>query len=213
MSLLGKADPLEDERTMLRRQRTRLMAISVITLLYVLAGISLTKISIFGNTFDITRPEYLEGGLWIGWGYWLWRFLQYFRELKYGEPRLIFNREMPAVLLKIVKKRVLQNPDFKEEHAKCRSRVSAVLTAAEPPAPDAYFWEIGTEYATRCRGKSHSEMGYQENERVMGTELRWARIRVIGRMVFFTPYFTDHVLPLLLATLPVLAAVCRYLEL
>lgn len=65
----------------LRKQRTKLIGISIALWLYEGLGLSFEKISILGNDINVTYPLALQFGLWGAGFYWLLRFYQVYHHL------------------------------------------------------------------------------------------------------------------------------------
>ncbi|GEM_PF-2952761 len=63
------------------RQRRALIVISLMMVLYEKLGIEIETINILGNTALINNPLNVTNLAWIGWGYFLVRYYQYFRDL------------------------------------------------------------------------------------------------------------------------------------
>lgn len=65
-----------------KKQRTKLISMSIVLWLYEGLGLSWEKISILGNDIVITYPSVLRIGIWFAGFYWFFRFNQFYLALK-----------------------------------------------------------------------------------------------------------------------------------
>lgn len=63
------------------RQRRGLLAASLALLFYESAGLVVRKISLLGNTVDVTNPSRAGIFLWVAWAYFFLRYYQFLRDL------------------------------------------------------------------------------------------------------------------------------------
>ena len=64
------------------RQRRNLIISSLVLTFAQASGLTITKLNIFGNEFDLAHPYSVITALWIATWYWAIRYYQYFTELK-----------------------------------------------------------------------------------------------------------------------------------
>ena len=70
----------EDDLQMFRRQRSRLMVVSLSLTFIIVAGIQFNEINLLGNKTEVENPEYVEGAIWCLLAYWLWRYYAFFKK-------------------------------------------------------------------------------------------------------------------------------------
>lgn len=63
----------------LLRQRRNLIAVSAFLILFDIAGVQVSKVSLLGNELIVGNVEVLIYGAWCLWGYFLLRYYQYWR--------------------------------------------------------------------------------------------------------------------------------------
>lgn len=83
------------------RQRRNLIGVSLVLLFITYSGISLNKLNILGNEFDIANPRIIDTSLWIAFLYWLLRYFQYLhfvgnRGIEDAYARKLFIWAMPS---------------------------------------------------------------------------------------------------------------------
>lgn len=183
-------------------QRRRLLSISVVLGVYLLAGVSLRTASVFGNQFEIGKPVVVPIALWLFWFYWLVRYLQFRRDLGNEEWQERYEQEMRLILPRALAKRYIHTPEWRKEHAECRTRVFAALVTCENHEP--LYWTVSFWLQANCTiGKKwHNTSRPLENQNVNCRHVRLERIRARLRVYARTPYFTEYVLPVVVALLP-----------
>lgn len=200
-------------RDKLAKQRSRLIAISVATFLYMIAGITLETVSILGNVFDIERPWFVGVGLGIGLFYWLIRYLHYFRESKYGEPLIAHEREFKKVIRPHIAKAARSRADFKVGLMLEPSADEEKINRIDAEVNDVTWvlksrCEVAATIILEFEGESKTHT-YESNVRLEGRELRAVKFRTLFRVATRTPYFMEHILPLVLAAVPIVLFVYR----
>lgn len=75
---MSNGNPLRDA---FLRQRRNLMIVSLVLLFVEAAELTINELNLLGNPLILKNPATITYALWVGFGYWLWRYYVYFYDL------------------------------------------------------------------------------------------------------------------------------------
>jgi len=185
----------------LRRERLPLVVVSLVLVLYELAGVRFSSISVFGTNVELTYPESVGWVLRIGWFYCFLRYVQWLRELDSKEYKTRLDQEFFRFLLNPAK-RAFMRSDAWEEHRGCRTKVAVRPT--DPPHRDIMFggWEVPIWLDYSCSEPKRESGSLSVQPLVKGVPLLLAKIEAFLTVLLVTPYFTEYWLPVLVGIVP-----------
>lgn len=212
------ADDSDTIRNGFVRQRRTLIAMSVILFLYEKLGIVIDSINILGNTAHITDPSSIVALLWVAWGYFLWRYYQYFRDL--GNKG--FYNAYHGKLARLAKPRaqekfqrwLLQNREnlFPEAVSPLRIEFREVGLVEN-------FWrhwklsvdvEVFFDVQEQSLGIAHTSQRLKDREvKLSWQELIWPRVRSWWHVLVHTRLVTEYLGPFAIGLFPVLSWLTR----
>lgn len=183
----------QEHREAFIRQRRSLFIVSLVLLFAETSELTLSKLNIFGNELLIRHPIVVNVFLWVAWGYWLARFLQYLGHVR-GLTEILdtYRDRLDGWVRELVRRRATP---------KCLS------------PNNYYFKDISTRSLWQwhvLHGESVPVEGpprtHREEDRVTILnfgDLLVPRIRAWLYVVLGTRSVTEYVLPLLVAVVPV----------
>lgn len=179
------------------------MAVSIASALYVSAGVRIDKISLLGNSWDITNPEIVSFGVLAAYLYFLARYYQHLRDLGDPGPREalvrrvgdLVKRRATALFREAYPKqyeteKVLSNIRFSHKlHGNGDLKGSWQLTFEGVMN---FTWPDGSPGTTLIKDERRTEPVRTSD-----------RARAVFWVAFNTRFFTEYYLPFLVALLPV----------
>jgi hypothetical protein len=166
-----------------------------------IAGVSLKTVSILGTEIDIERPWIIGLGLGFGWGYWLLRYYQSFRWSGYANRQAYYEPELKTVMPSIVKKLAPKRDDYKNAFGKIDIAKEWADVREVIPADRYGECSVAAEYYVVARG-SNDATNIGIKFKIGGKDFKRARKRAHVSMAMRTPYYTEYILPFVLAALP-----------
>ena len=189
------------------RQRRKLLGISVLLFVYLLAGVSIEQISLFGNDFPIESPEYLVVGLWMLHIYWLFRYYQYFRDLdRVGFHDLATYRMEETIIPRLGLKTVKQGKFTKylEENFP-DGKIDVVDTDTRQSQGGLWVVHLTVRFQSETHDKYEESDNKRETIPLEGWPVRLAWLQAYSWMFLNTRLFTEFILPFFVGAAPFLA--------
>ena len=206
---------IEDDPTF-QRQRRLLLLISMVLVFYVLTGVEISEISVFGNTAELQSQRGVGVFLWVLWGYWLIRCYQSFTEQDIsGMEAAIKKREITPLLL-CAKWMAPRDEDFIKHAIEDTSitdpKVSLVRNGMfeqgiKAPGVRWVKAEVSVYNRGNKMGPSVETMAgpYPVNEMMNSFIRGYSK----GRTMLETRFFTEFFLPFVVAATPVIVCVLK----
>jgi hypothetical protein len=185
------------------RQRRNIISISLFIFFYTLLGIHIHEINIFGTKAEIGNPSHIETILWIFWAYFLLRYYQHCPNQEFFiEYRQKLNSYADkAADLKVTS--ILSDNEKSTEFTKSNIQLSQI------GMEDKYRWKY--RFSGNVEYDNNSKpyvVGYNdESFEISLADMRFPRFRAFMSVCINTPYFTDYILPYILALTPVCLSV------
>ena len=193
----------ETLRTDFARQRRSLIAVSVAHALFLGAGVSLTEVNLLGTKLELTNPRVVPLGLWLFLTYFLLRYYQHFSDLNDKGPSTAFSDELGRMLARrgresfeksfpkqYMPEQALTNPVF---------RYDMVASNGDPKGK----WTVAVRGTmTAQAGETRTVTTFFPDTTIALRVSLEDRVRAWMWVAANTRYFTEYVLPILLAALP-----------
>ncbi|MGH8399626.1 MAG: hypothetical protein ACRESU_00865 [Gammaproteobacteria bacterium] len=203
-----------EKHTAFNRQRRFLMAISIVMIFITSADIKLKTIDIFGTTFDVLNPDVVTLTLWIAFGYWFGRYLQFLTYLQdrhiYGTFRDRIFKYTYKYAEEEFKKQILA--EYKQKNYEVRRiEVSSKGWDKRPSMKNPFsrrsisiIGNVGcmVGVVSKVEGENRVIDIKQSKQQYIST---W--VRALSYTYFVTPLFTEYVLPPLLAAIAIVVGV------
>ena len=190
------------------RQRRCLIAASLGLLLLQSVGLTLDKISIFGNEFLIQRTELLSVALWVTYFYFLIRYYQHFHDLGDTGINTMYNIRVNTGIgdwaYKKIKRDFLnsQDPDKNKKYIFRKYESKKALIDKRAAMIDiSVSGEIITE---KDRNISRSGFDINKTEYANWWIVYRIRIQAVGHIFIRTRLVTEYYLPFIVAAGPLL---------
>lgn len=175
---------------------------SLVLMAYIVTGVSIETLQVLGNIFNIARPELVPAVLWVAWAYFLLRYYQLYRDLADSGPRDAYYRFLDRIAIRRAREQVPAklgnaflsggNPrDYRWRFHDER------VTDRGPP-----LWCVSLSATAQLKGSSHVMTNMNETVLVGG---RWDSARAWAAVAFHTRFFTEYVLPGVVACAPIVA--------
>lgn len=175
--------------------------VSLVLVLYELAGVRLSSLSVFGTNVELTYPESVGWVLRIAWLYCFLCYVQWLRELDTNEYRTRFEEEFFRLLVRPAV-RAYMHGDFKEEHAACRTRVDA-KPSDKPHRSVLGGWEVPIWFSHECSAPKRHAGSSPVGPSVSEAPLLLAKLKAFLTVLLVTPFFTEYWLPVAVRLAPV----------
>lgn len=95
------------------RQRRNLIISSIVLLFSQASGMSIKKLSVFGNDIELAHPHSITALIWVATIYWLIRYYQYLRDLPSTGTKDIYYRKFAAYIPNVALNRLkAKRPDL-----------------------------------------------------------------------------------------------------
>lgn len=202
------SDLKTDKRVRFERQRRNLMISSTTMIIYAWVGLEVNTINVLGNQFSIRNTTGVETLLWLLFGYFFIRYLQFFFVVENKEFIPMYHESMEkhvqSVAIETQKNNTIPGILKKEPKAKnfCYSVRSFKIMKKYPNRWEvnlqgsiAYAYDTG---AATC-GTGSLEMV------ISGKQLYWPKIKSMCRIGVLTPHITEYFLPFILSALAVIS--------
>jgi len=190
-------------RTDFSRQRRSLMAVSVAHSLFLGAGVRLTEVNLLGTKIEITNPRVIPLGLWLLLTYFLLRYYQHYSDLNDKGPLTAFSDELGRILARrgresfergfpkhYMPERTLTNPVFQYD---------MVSSHGDPHGK----WTVAVRGAmSATSGETGSISTFIPDTNIVLQVTPQDRVRAWIWVAANTRYFTEYVLPVLMAAFP-----------
>jgi hypothetical protein len=183
-----------------KRQRRNLMIVSVVLLFAQTSGITINKLNVFGNELEIPNPIVINRWLWVLWGYWLWRYYNFYHDMG-GKG---FARERHKVLNDLVPKYFF------------RKLLRNTIPLAYPNREGAKFYGVDIygyrpfsyDLLVKIQFADDSIEGFKDVISLRNPEDRvpliLMNVRALVHIVLHTHLFSEYILPYILAALPLI---------
>lgn len=212
------ADDSDTIRNGFVRQRRTLIGTSVALFLYEKLGIVIDSINILGNTAHITDPSSVAALLWVAWGYFLWRYYQYFRDLGNKGFHNAYHGKLSSIAGPRARKQferwLLRNKEKEFPGAIGPLRIE--FRQVSLIRNSWRYWELNVDVEVFFDAKEPN-VGVApisqnlKNRRVQlfWPELIWPRIRSGWHVLVHTRLVTEYLGPFAIGLLPVLSRLTR----
>lgn len=184
------------------RQRKNLMISSLLMMVYIWVGLEFKTINLLGNQATIRNEGKAENVLWLIFLYLLIRYVQCFLTIKNEEftsyNHVYLTKYVKSLASKINKKRAISDILKKEPRASDFQYENNDVSIFEK---NPHYWTVGVrgnisynlEQSSKSRGLESIRI------RISRRQLYIHRLRSGCKIVFLTPYFTEYLLPFVLA--------------
>lgn len=199
-----------DVRESFVRQRRALIATGIVLTVYLAAGLKLDDVNVLGTTVKVTRPEWIQVGLWILWSYFLLRYYQLMRDLADPGPKAAravrldhyqLRRARAAAEEAIIAQQIA---DKNAAILSCQFDAESVIEKA----PNRWVVSQRVVVSERDTGKTWVMMGRPQAIEVPS---RWQHFKSAAYVSLHTRYFTEYQLPLVIASFPPVMAIAQWL--
>lgn len=170
------------------RQRRNLFIANILLIVLATGGVQLEQLTFAGMTFGaFTRPEVFLVGAWVAFGYFLYRYIVYFREVSPSQLRELWERESESAV----------NPRIKQ-------LISASHPTVYPNAPFSYLMlrrSKGVYFGQISLGQDGHGGERMDNIQVAIPRhkiLAW-ELKGLSKFLLLTPAPTEHLLPFVLS--------------
>lgn len=200
----GSDEAAHDLPAGLLRQRRGLMVVSLVLVFFHWGQVQIKQVSALGASVEIGRPEAVEHGLWLVWGYFLLRYYQYFRR----EPRSARLRDWFDYRNKSVTRYALRycqpELDALDQKKYERSRTEATLLKES-----ALRWQVAAKVPLSIPTGASKPIW---EKRVGPLTVSWIRLQAAVAFAARATHFTDYWLPFVLAAVAFVIAVGAHLR-
>lgn len=187
------------------KQRRFLIALGIIMFAYFASGISLDTISILGNTFKVSRPEYIPTALWVCWVYSSIRYYQLFRDLADAGPSQAFQRNLDRIALSRAAKQAPEKLKTTMLSGRAEGTYKLSFDQKVVIERNAQFRRVRMDVVAVLSSSSISVQKNYEISVPVGTRLD--KLRALMSTTVHTRYFTEYALPVVLALAPIFTSV------
>jgi hypothetical protein len=176
----GPSEKSENLSPGLLRQRRNLIAISLLLIVFDLSTSKIDKVAILGMELRIEQPTILVALAWTAWAYFFVRYLQYM----FAEPDL-----------------AIKSRRFRGWRASYISKAGFNLANSGGERIDTFrlrrarwrFYVVSSKYG------GANDRGDEIEQPISIVRFAWHSARAAFDMVVFEPYFTDFILPIMIA--------------
>lgn len=190
-----------------RRQRTRLLTISIVLLFYHFLRLQFKHVNILGTQVDIGSPNRVTWVLWIGWGYWLWRYCSHFLDISDRGIQSTYVAKLSVYALTEARKRFEREPPAEMATIMVRGfPAERVVTWNANPNLLRNYMGIPRSFTIRFFGDCSDDVGGMvQQQHVIQAPIRWFnRLGALWHLLFIMPHGSEYFLPFLVALFPVL---------
>ncbi|MCR9096078.1 MAG: hypothetical protein NXI30_17780 [bacterium] len=189
-----------------QRQRRNLVATSLALFVFEAAGLEFQQVSVLGNSAKLTNPTFVPVLLWSAWGYFLIRYVQFFRaipEIGYGAAvRRRMQQTVPKIAFKMFKSDF--EPKDMEIPANAIVTYDYHVVTMSGEHPDLWDVQLGVSVGWTVPGSSQIGTANPGGRyQIHGRVLRRARLRARLHAAWNHPALSEHIFPYVIAALPV----------
>jgi len=193
------------------RQRRNFIAASVVLSVYLIAGLEMTELNIFGNTFKIPNPNVVVYLLWGLFVYLFIRYYHYFNEVYNSEFSTKFiaryrEKAQPYILLKVrdeAFKEVKDNPD---KYFQGYEGEELEYTYTDRG------WHDDSTYKLRFEVRFRNKEGFIQSKQIYDDKTYklsfksslWFKVKSALHIIFKTPTISEFYLPYIFGLVPIL---------
>lgn len=188
------------------RQRRNLMVVSLVLLFSEVSGLTIEKLSVFGNELLIDKPMAINAALWVAGVYWLWRFYQYSAPAFKGAIRATVDSRLEQICSPVALRLLVRSkPNLSSRIADIPTDpiVSIEKRTYYVQHPDHVDIRLDLQKSASSEKAAATQGLGEQRIRIDGLLLYWLRLRAWGYMIVHTKQFTDLILPYILFALPV----------
>jgi hypothetical protein len=191
-------------------ERRNLIAVSLILFFYQSSEIVINKINVFGNDWPIRDPSQVSVALWIWWGYSLFRYYQYFRDLP-DKGFLSGYRRKLNTILRTVSQRHFRRVFVPDDELK-DSKMFFTFGSTDVVIESRNYLQLEMHATVNHYTKDGKTVGQGTTKKI---ELFWRhliipQIRAFSHVVLSTRLVTEYILPFLVALFPFWYLVLRF---
>lgn len=197
----------DDIRQGFNRQRRNLMIVSLVLLFAQTTGLTIKKISFFGNEVDLPGPISATHWLWVFWGYWFWRYYAFFRDL--GNKGI--KQRAKVRILHLVERYYKKKVHRTKKGQKYKDLKNPTFHISKIFQPKRFEYKIHvnvSEGTTHYEGFEDSVSFDNPNER---RSLSIIFIRSWIYVLFNTHVFLEYIFPFLLGISPLIYLTLKWL--
>jgi hypothetical protein len=207
--------PTTEIRQGFRGQRRSAIAVSSLLFLYYTAFGPINKIVLLGNTFPIQNPAAVAAVLWLVWGYFTVRMLQYMHDLGDLGFSNWYRKRLHDLVPEIALRKYAAAFDVSEHFDSTYRKPKFEYEGAEVLRARRTHWEI--EFAPSVSAQKKDRTGASSVGGIPTTvivnyqEMRFAKLRAALDVALKTRLATEYALPVLICVSPVVALIYRRL--
>jgi hypothetical protein len=181
------------------RQKRSLIIISLILLFYYTAGVEFEKITVSGAQMTIKNHNSIPHFLWTFWGYFFWRYYQYFNITTEEKRRLSqsFINKLALYAQKMSKKEILKRYDESDFD---------VIDPINISLSKKGIWHRNIRIAGWLKGEENLCAANKHNRimDILVIKLIPSMLLAAVHVTFRTPYFTEFLMPFVIGASPLL---------
>lgn len=190
------------------RQRRSVVAVSLALVFVHTAGLSFTKLNLFGNEVGLADPRAASIALWLAWLYFLLRYYQYFRDVPEKGRGAYLSRLhdlVKAAAFQEYKQRSIAEtedlplnaaPEFTQQRLDALERTG-----------DLWHYKVLGYMSWQTPGVSNSRQQPERDIYIHGPRVTLAKVRAAIHVVLHTRFFTEFYLPFAVAAAPVVLVI------
>jgi hypothetical protein len=191
-------------------ERRSLLIVSFILFFYQQAGLQIEKINAFGNEAKISDPWWIAFALWVLWGYFFVRFLQYLQSIPDKGFWTAYERQMEKSITRSAFKGFKRSYVPTEEFRNFEHGFKILKTDFLMNYPEYRSVKLDLTIAHKM-GEEVAGQGASHKEDFTSWRLRWAKIKSMAHVIVSTHVATEYFLPILLALLPLVNFLRKFL--
>jgi hypothetical protein len=193
------------------KQRKLLIGISLVLSFVEMSGVIVEKIRVFDNEIKITNPGSLKFVLWIALIYLLIRYLQYFCTIQDKGFCTSYVERRNKLLANVTVRKLRRD-----------ERVREASPAGKKQRYDLKAGELRLERISRTSAHGMITVGYTNREgeewsvshqiTLDSHEMLLPRIRAFYQVQLYTPFFSEYILPFVVATIPAMIKIWLWIS-
>jgi hypothetical protein len=189
-----------------RRQRTRLLIISILLSFYHMMRLQVKHLDVFGIQIEIGSPDRVTLILWLGWLYWLWRYWSHYADIEDRGIQSTYVGKLATYARLEAAKRFAKEPPPTTVTIRGRSTIESAVRWNPTPSLLLNYTGIPRSFTVRFFGDCTDNMGGTvQQEHSIQVQVRWFhKLGALWDLLFRKPHGSEYFLPFLVAVLPVL---------
>ena len=207
---VGHARSDEELKSGFTRQRRGLIAVSVVLVLYGAYGLRLDRLSVLGNEFFVSSPGAVPFSLAIVWLYFAVRFHQYRMDLRDRGAQAAFLERLDFLERRVARDLLQsEHPDWRiptDDDLSPERQSSSVVSHGTPDGR--WLVEFSPPF-TPASTDEEQALGNSARRGYTVEVRRWTRWRAWLWVAANTRFFSEYVLPYVIACLPLISWVYR----